>query len=84
MWFKTKSCFSGVLGHPGFAVVGELGSDGAKQPWFLFLMFLFLSLPFAIWLSLVLAGLTVSDCGLFLLQASVSVPLGDHFSLGRI
>jgi hypothetical protein len=28
--FKTKTCFSGVLGYPGLAVVGELGSDDAK------------------------------------------------------
>ena len=45
---------------------------------------IFLSLPFAIWLSLVLAGLAVSDCGLSLLQACVSVLLGDQFSLGEI
>ena len=29
---KSKSCFSGVLGYPGLAVVGELGSDGAMLP----------------------------------------------------
>jgi hypothetical protein len=28
--FKSESCFSGVLGYPGLAVVGELGSDDAK------------------------------------------------------
>jgi hypothetical protein len=28
-----------VLGYPGLAVVGELGSDGAKWHWFLLLMF---------------------------------------------
>ena len=27
---KSKSCFSGVLGFVGLAVVGELGSDEAK------------------------------------------------------
>ena len=43
------------------------------MPWILVLMFL--PLPFAIWLSLVFAGLAVSDCGLSLLQASVSVLL---------
>jgi len=35
--FKSKSCFSGLLGYPGLAVVGELGSDGVKRPWFLLL-----------------------------------------------
>ena len=39
-------------------MVGELGSDIAKSNWFLLLMFL--CLPFAIWLSLVLAGLPIS------------------------
>jgi hypothetical protein len=38
----------------------------------------------AIWLSLVLSGFAVSGCGLSLLQASVSVLLGDQFSLGGI
>jgi hypothetical protein len=28
--FKSESCFSGVLGYPGLAVVEELGSDDAK------------------------------------------------------
>ena len=70
--FKSKSCFSGVLQYPGLAVVGELGSDGAMLPWFLLVMFL--CLPFAIWLSPVLAAVAFSDCGL-------SVPLGDLFSL---
>jgi hypothetical protein len=64
--------------------MGELGSDYAEWPWFLLLMFF--SLTLAIWLSLVLAGLaiSVSDCGLSLLQVCVSVPLGDQFSLGGI
>ena len=50
----------------------------------LFLLFLFLSLPLAIWLSLVFAGLAVSDCGLSLLQFYVSELLGEQFSLGGI
>ena len=33
--FKSSSCFFCVLGHPGLAVVGELGSEDSKQPWFL-------------------------------------------------
>ena len=28
--FISESCFSGVLGHPGFAVVGEMSPDVAK------------------------------------------------------
>ena len=43
-----------------------------------------LPLPLTIWLSLVLAGLAVSDYGLYLLQACVSVLLGDQFSPGGI
>jgi hypothetical protein len=42
--FKSESCFSHLLGHPVTTVVGELGSDDAKYPLFLLLMFL----PFAI------------------------------------
>ena len=47
---------------------------------------MFLCLPFTIWLSLLLAGagLAVSDYGLSLLQACVSILLGDQFSLGEI
>jgi hypothetical protein len=60
--FKSESCFSGVLEYPGLAVVGELNSDDAKEPWFLLLKFL--SLPLTIWLSLVVAGLASCDCGL--------------------
>ena len=62
--------------------MGELGLDAAMLPWFMLVMFL--CLPFAICLSLVLACLAVSDCGLFVLQASVSVHLGDLLSLGEI
>ena len=60
--FKIESCFSSVLGYPRLAVVGELGSDDAKYPQFLLLTFL--CLPLAMWLSLVLAYLAVSDCSL--------------------
>ena len=48
-------------------------------PWFLLVMLL--PLPFAIWLSVVLAGNAVSDCALSVMQASVSVLLRDRFSL---
>ena len=41
---------------------------------------MFLPLPLAIWLSLVLAGLAVSDSGLSLLLTCVSELLGDQFS----
>ena len=80
--FKSESCFSGVLRYPGLAVVGELVSVDSKQPWFLLLIFL--PLPLAIWLSLVLAGLADSDNGLSLVQVSVSVLLADQFSPGGI
>ena len=50
--FRSKSCFPGVLGYPGLAVVGVLGSDDAQCPWFLLVRFL--RLPFTIWKSLVL------------------------------
>jgi hypothetical protein len=45
---------------------------------------MFLPLIFAIWLSLVLASLAVSDCSFSLLQAFVSVLLGDQIFLGGI
>ena len=45
---------------------------------------MFLLLPLKIRLSLLLADLTVSDCGLFLLQAYVSALLGDQLSQGGI
>jgi hypothetical protein len=43
---------------------------------------MFLPLPLTIWISLVLAGFAVSDCGLSFLQAFLSVLLGDQFSPG--
>ena len=45
---------------------------------------MFLPLLLAIWLSLVLASLVVSDYGFSVLQAYVSVLLGDKFSPGGI
>ena len=48
-----------MLQYPGLAVVGELGSNGTKVYWLL-LLFVVLSLPLTIWLSLVLTGLGVS------------------------
>jgi hypothetical protein len=53
-------------------VVGKLSSDESKWPWFLLLIFLPLLLT--ICLSLVVPNLAVSDCGLSLLQACVSIP----------
>ena len=73
--FKSSSCFSDVMEYPGFAVVGELGSDGALLPWFLLVMIL--CLPLAILLSLVLTGLAGSIFSI--LQACVSVLLGFSF-----
>jgi hypothetical protein len=45
--FKSESCFSGVLGYPGLAEVGVLGSDNGEWTWSL--LVIFLCLPFAIW-----------------------------------
>jgi hypothetical protein len=56
--FKSKSCFSDMLGYPGLAGVRELGSNDAKKSWFLLVSFLFL--PFTTWLFLVVFGLAVS------------------------
>jgi hypothetical protein len=63
--FRAESCFSSVLGYPGLALVGELGSDDPKWHWFPMLMFL--HLPLSIWLSLELIGLAVSYWSLSLL-----------------
>ena len=53
-----------MLGYRGLAVVGEMHSDVVMCPW---LLLVGLSLPFAIWLSLVLVGIVVSgvcsSCG---------------------
>jgi hypothetical protein len=43
-----------VSGYPELAIEGELGSDGAMLHWLLPIMFLYL--PLAICVSLVLAG----------------------------
>jgi hypothetical protein len=45
--FKSGSRFSGVLGCPGLAEVGVLGSDDGEWSWFLLVRIL--CLPFAIW-----------------------------------
>ena len=47
-------------------------------------MLVFLPLPFTIWISLLLAGLALSDCDFSLLQACVLVFLGDQFFLREI
>jgi hypothetical protein len=51
-------CVLGMLGYPQLSMVRELGSNGAKIYWLLLIMFL--CLPLAVWLSLVLAGLGIS------------------------
>jgi hypothetical protein len=81
--FKSMSCASIVLGNLRLAVVGELGSDGVKQSWFLLVRFL--HLPFTMWLSLVLDVLAVSGWSLFLLWVCkpVSTLHGDQLSPGR-
>jgi hypothetical protein len=45
--FKSPSSSSGVLGCPGLAEVGVLGSDDGEWSWFLLVRFL--CLPFTIW-----------------------------------
>ena len=79
--FKSESCFSGLLGYPGLAIVGELGSDVAKKPWFLLVRLL--CLPLATWFSLVLVVLAVSDWSLSLLWASKPVILDASVLLVR-
>jgi hypothetical protein len=54
---RSHSCSSGLLGYPGLAIVGDLGSDGFILHWLL--LIIFLHLPFTIWLSLGLAALGV-------------------------
>jgi hypothetical protein len=44
--FKSESCFTGMLVYIVFAVVGEMGSDYAKKPYFLLVSFF--CLPLAI------------------------------------
>ena len=56
--FKSRSSFSGVLGCPGLAGVGVLGSDDGEWSWFLLVRFL--RLPLAIWYSLELVVIVVS------------------------
>jgi hypothetical protein len=51
-YFKSASCFSGVLACPWLIMVGILGYDEAQCSWFLLVRFL--CLPFAFWKSLVL------------------------------
>jgi hypothetical protein len=63
--FKSESCFLGVLGYPGLAEVGVLGSNDGQWSWFLLIRFL--CLPFAIWYSLVLVIIVASGWSLFLL-----------------
>jgi hypothetical protein len=56
---RSDSCFSCVLGYPGFATVRDLGVNVAKYYWFL--LHIFLCLLLGIWLSLVLTGLAPFD-----------------------
>jgi hypothetical protein len=63
--FNSEPCISGVLGYPGLAEVGVLGSDDVESSCFLLVSFL--RLPFAIWYSLELVVIVVSVWSLFLL-----------------
>ena len=76
--FKSKTCFSSVLGFLGLAVV-VLCLLG-----FCWQCFFFLPLPFTIYLSLVLIGPTVSVWSLSLLRSCIpfSASLGDLSSHG--
>jgi hypothetical protein len=38
-YFRSEFCFSGVLGYPGLAMVGELGSDDVSVAYVLFFFF---------------------------------------------
>ena len=71
---------SDVLGGPGLAVVGELGSGSAILPWLLLKLFLYW--PLVLWLSLALAGLLVPGGSKPLgLQVELVAPNGSHWSL---
>ena len=58
MEFRSESCFSSMLGYTWLAVVGELGSDGAK--WHHFLLLQFLHTPLTICLSPLLIALAIT------------------------
>ena len=75
-----RLCFSGVLGYLMLAMVGELGFDGAKVCWLLLLMFL--HLPLAICLSLVLTCLSVSVWSLPPVSLVTADLLGDLHTVG--
>lgn len=64
----------------GFAVMGELSSDGAKVYWLLLLMVLHLPLTF--WLYLVLAGLVPLSKVCFLCPGLLQVFWEDFRLLG--
>ena len=57
--FKSETSFSYVLGYPGLALVGELDVDDTNLPWVLLLMIL--PLCPALWLSLMLADLSLIE-----------------------
>ena len=61
MILYSDHAFLGCWGNLQIAVVGELGSDDATFP--CYLLVTIFHLPFANWLSLVLAGVAVSDFG---------------------
>lgn len=66
-----------MLGHPVFAVVGELWSDDAIFP--CPFLIVFFSWPLDIWLSLVLGGLVAPGCSRPVgLQVELLVPNGSR------
>ena len=70
-----------MLGYPGLAVVGEVGSDDSIQSCFLLVRFW--SLPLDIWLSLVLVGVSGLSLSLPCACKSLSALLGEELSPGR-
>jgi hypothetical protein len=80
--FKSKSCFSGVLGYLGLAVLGLLSSDDAKWSWFLSVSKI---LMFASY-HLIISGVRCSVClclklvPLVILLPSVSTPWSPTLS----
>jgi hypothetical protein len=83
--FKCKSCFSGVLGYPGLAMVGELDSDDTKYLWFLLIKFLcFFLLSGYLWCYLLLLVLTAACSSCDPVNLGVSALLGDQFFLNWI
>lgn len=75
LYFRSQSCFSGVLGYPRRTVVEELRSDGAEV--YCLILLILLSLLFAICSSLILSGLGFSIWNLPTVSLIAANPLRD-------